>query len=140
MDKYKVIGDMTHLYMQYELNKGAHALKVLDWCAWAVNTGHVEYIYDGDEMIGFMDWIRSDYLPTDNNYQPLIDLGVDAGEVAIALSVCVVRGKDTLRKLIRSARSKNESCQMMAWHDQKMSRMRYFSWHPHKTKEALYAA
>jgi hypothetical protein len=137
VDNWKVITDMTKLYMKYKLHKDAHVFRVLDWCTWAVNHGHVEYVYDGDEMIGFMDWIRSDTIPEDYNYQKIIDSGnVDTGKIGIVLSACVVRGKDTLRKLINMARSKNESCQTMCWHDsRKMARMRYFSCHPGLVKQ-----
>jgi hypothetical protein len=140
MDKWKVIQDMTRLTMKYDLHKGAHVFKVLAWCEWAVNSGHVEYVYEGDTMIGFMDWITSNEMPVGNDYQSIIDTGeVSGGKIAIALNCCVTRGKDTLKRLIKMARQKNKSCQIMCWHDRKMSRMRYFSWHPHKTKEEVYA-
>jgi len=137
VDNFEVIHDMSGLIMKYSLHKGASIFKVIDWCTWAVNAGHVEYIYDGDEMIGFMDWVRSSYIPSnhDTDYQAIINSpAIDTGEIGIVLNCCVVRGKDTLRKLIKMARAKNETCQLMCWHDRKMSRMRYFSWHPHKSK------
>jgi hypothetical protein len=129
--------------IKHNLHKGAHVFKVLSWCEWAVNSGHVEYIYDGDEMIGFMDWIRSTVIPYNHDYQRLIDSGdVDSGEVGIVLNTCVVRGKDTLKKLIKMVRSKGGPVKVVCWHDRKADRMRQFCWQPHmaKTMEVSHAA
>lgn len=125
MNRLKVIRDMTSLMILHGLHKQAPLVKVMSWCAWAVNSGHVEYVYDGDEMIGFMDWVRSDSVPSDYYYQDLIDRGVDSGNVAIALNCVVVRGKDTLRKLIKSARAKTQGCQTLVWHNRKKGTMVY---------------
>lgn len=127
MDRSDVILDMAALMVKNNLHKGASTLQVLTWCRWAVSSGHVEYVYDGDEMIGFMDWIRSTTVPINHNYQSIIDEDVDSGDVAIALNCCVVRGKDTLRKLIRSARAKTQDCQMLVWHNRKHNKMMYFT-------------
>ena len=106
MDNFKVIRDMTRLMMEHDLHKGAPLFMVLAWCEWAVNAGHVEYIYDGDEMIGFVDWIRSKTVPIDHDYQDLIDKGVDEGDVVIGLNCVVVRGKDTFRRLFNMTRDR----------------------------------
>ena len=136
MNNFKVIQDMTRLMIKHNLHKGAHVFKVLAWCEWAVNAKHVEYIYDGDEMIGFMDWIRSDTMPVSPDYQSIIDSGdVDTGEVGIVLNCCVVRGKDTLKKLIKMARSKSDgNVRVLCWHDRKLDRMVQFCWQPHMAK------
>jgi len=138
LSNWKVIADMTRLVMEHPILRAECSIQgVLAWCTWAVNTGHVEYVYDGEEMIGFMDWIRADDIPQSRaDYQRLLDTGkYDTGDICIVANCCVVRGKDTLRKLISTGRSKNELCQLMCWHDRKADRMRYFCWHPHLAKK-----
>ena len=126
MNRSKAIRDMASLMVLHNLNKQAPLAKVITWCTWAVNSGHVEYVYEGTEMVGFMDWIRSDTIPIDHDYQSIIDSGTySTGDVAIALNCCVVRGKDTLRKLIKSARAKTQGCQTLVWHNRKKGTMVY---------------
>jgi len=137
MDKQMVVRDMADLMIQHNLHKGAPESKVLNWCKWAVNAKHVEYIYDGDEMIGFMDWIRSNVVPYNHDYQSIIDSGyIDVGRVGIVLNCCVVRGKDTLKRLIKMVRSNSDGrVKAVCWHDRKADRMRYFCWQPHLAKQ-----
>jgi hypothetical protein len=132
MTRYKVIGDITKLTIDSGVAPYSTTTAVIDWYTWAYDNNHVTYIYDNDDLIGYMDWVRLHRVPTD-----LQDLQVVFGEssqingtVVMVLNCVVVKGKDTLRKLIRMTRKQCGECRITCWHNRKTDRIVQFCWRP----------
>lgn len=99
------------------------------WYSFAYDKGLLEYIYDKNGLVGFVDWIRLPRIP--ESMQDILNF-VDwkvykTAPVFVALNSVILRGWHTLKILKRKALyEKNRDCRVFAWHNHKTGKMRTF--------------
>ena len=96
-----------------------------DWYQWAIPMGLIEYEYMGDKLVGFLEWMRLDYIPEDRNKVPLDYSQVLNGPIGF-INNCGTTCAGVLKRLIKKAQDKNKDCKIYCWDRKKAGKFLIF--------------
>lgn len=89
-----------------------------EWYEYALNRGMIELLFSKDELTGFLETVRLNYIP-ENTHDLKLD---ELGDVALVANVVAQNLRDLL-KLKSKAIANHLDCRIFIWHSKKDNRM-----------------
>jgi hypothetical protein len=116
----EVVQQIIKLKKRYNLvERDATPTKEREWYTWALANGHCEFVERNGIVLGFLEWVRLNYVPK-NKYD--IHNMDENGDIAFAGNA-IATEPGILNMLKRSAMNKNKDCVILCWHDKKTNRI-----------------
>jgi len=99
--------------------------KQMQWYYYALQNGLVETEYDGDTLLGFLEWVRLDRIPSDIRNINLNYGSIKTGPILMATNA-IATTKGVLMRLRRRVIEKNIDVQSFCWHRKRTGIIRPF--------------
>jgi len=105
--------------------KDATPEKEREWYTWALANGHCEFVEKDNKVLGFLEWVRLNYIPKNKN-----DIRIDhsiarTGPIGF-VGNAVAEEAGVLKMLRTSVYNKNKDCVILCWHDKKKDKVLAF--------------
>ena len=115
----EVVQQIIALKRKYNLvERNATPAKEREWYTWALANGHCEFVERDNIVLGFLEWVRLNYIPA-NKFDIRIDHSIaKTGPVGFVGNACGEE-KGILKMLRRSVYDKNKDCYILCWHNKK---------------------
>ena len=100
------------------VERNATPAKEREWYTWALANGHCEFVERDGVVLGFLEWVRLNYIPKDK-FDIHLDYSIlKTGPVGFAGNACCEE-KGILKMLWKSIYNKNKDCYILCWHNKK---------------------
>jgi hypothetical protein len=114
-----VVQQIIALKRRYNIREqDATPEKEREWYTWALANGHCNFVERNNVVLGFLEWVRLNYIPRDENDIRLDHSIMKTGPVGF-VGNCIATERKVLNMLKKEAWDKNKDCIILCWHNKK---------------------
>lgn len=119
MTSSKLVYKLIRLKLRNSLREDDFSVKgAVEWYEYALKNGLLELLFREDELVGFIEVVRMNYIPKSLENLHVYSDSILTGSVAFVVNVCARNMKDLL-KLKTRAIKKHIDCEYFVWHSKK---------------------
>ena len=138
MEKKRIITDIVTAIIRNGLDMECTTESLIDWYNYQLDEDHIVYLYAGDQLLGFFDWIRLPMVPADKkSAREMLEIHGYGGNQGYIVNAIILAGKGTLRKLIAMGKAKEPDYDTLTWNNNKTGKVRSFVNARRKNEEQL---
>lgn len=129
MEQVTILRDLIEITILEDLAPLSSAKEMEEWYRYALDMDCVEYIYDGNELLGFLDWVRLPRIPVSRQGARQLFHLSPGGLVLMALNAYVseLAPAGTLRKLVTKVWAKNPGVEHACFHRKRTDQFKVYT-------------
>lgn len=119
----EIVRQIRELKRRFDIvEKDATPEKEREWYTWAIANGHCEFVEQDNKILGFLEWVRLDYIPSSKCDIHINHDIIKTGPVAFAGNAIAVEPR-ILNMLKNRAAEKNKDATIFCWHNKKRDKI-----------------